>query len=220
MTTTMSAAPVHAALACALLAACGGGGGTTGGAPDPYEQRLEAVALLGTRIGGFSNTGFTGQPGEMPNSGSATFTGHAVAMFDDAPSAELADTLGRSPEPRLLLVGDATLEADFAARTITGEARNFFGQQAGAFGDYEGTIVFRDGTIGVDPSVPGSVPNDIRFRYGGSLVGQGNDAVLAGDAEGKFKATPIRGLVASDVADNDLNGVATPSFFGVVAEVD
>ena len=219
MATTTSVALLRVALACAALAACGDGSGSTATGTQTYAERLEAAALLGDRIGGLFNTGFTGQPGEMPATGSATFTGFAVAAFDSAPPPDLLGTVGTA-EVGLLLVGDATLQADFGAGTITGEAGNFFGREAGAFGDYEGTIVLRDGAIGKDPAVPGSVPNDIRFRYGGSLVGQGNDVTLAGDATGKFKGTPIRGLVASDLSDNQLNGVATPSFFGVVAEVD
>ena len=219
MTTTISVAPFRVAIACAVLAACGGGSGSVATGEQTDAERLEAAALLGNRIGGLFNTGFTGQPGEMPATGSATFTGFAVAAFDSAPPPDLLATVGTA-SVGLLLLGDATLQADFGAGTITGEARNFFGREAGAFADYEGTIVLRDGEIGVSPTVSGSVPNDIRFRYGGSLVGQGNDVTLAGDATGKFKGTPIRGLVASDLSANQLNGVTTPSFFGVVAEVD
>lgn len=204
------------------LAGCGGGSGSDGSADPVYAERIDAAVLLADEVGSLFNTGFTGQPGEIPATGSATFSGYAVAMFDDAATSELAETLDPDAGFRLLLVGTATLSADFAQRTITGEATDFFGEENGdgRYGDYAGTVAFRDGEIGVTDPKGTSAPNDIRFRYEGSLTGQGNDVALSGDAEGKFKGTPIRGLVAAGQDDNVLNGSPTPSFFGVVAESD
>lgn len=204
------------------LGACGGGSGGGNDDPDfgdlPYEERIDAVALLGERLGAFSNTAFSGTPSEFPSTGTAAFSGYAVAVLDTAVTADLIDALGSGDDPRLLLVGTATLDADFAARTITGSARDFFGKDGGDFGDYDGTVSFLDGQIGISSSASGSRPNDVRFRYVGTLTGQGNDVVLSGNADGKFKGTPIRGLIASDLGSGNLNGAATPSFFGVVAE--
>ena len=209
-------------LAGLALAGCGGGSGSDDPVDPTYEERIDAAVLLADEVGSLFNTGFTGQPGEMPATGSATFSGVAVAMFDDAAAPDLAESLDPDAGYRLLLVGTATLSADFARGTLTGQATDFFGEENGdgRYGDYAGTVAFRNGQIGVTDPKGTSAPNDIRFRYEGRLTGQGNDVALSGDAEGKFKGTPIRGLVAAGQDDNVMNGAQTPSFFGVVAEKD
>jgi hypothetical protein len=214
---------VVAAALCIVLSGCGGGeGGDDAPAWEDLtdEARLTSVVQMADRLGALSNTAFAGTPSEFPVSGSATFSGYAIAAFDDAVTVDLIEDLDPNAEPRLLLLGNATLSADFGARTISGEATEFFGREAGSFAQYDGTVVFRDGEIGVDGALPGSRPNDIRFGYSGTLTGAGNEVVLDGDALGKFKGTPIRGLIALDVDTNELNGAPTPSVFGVIAETD
>lgn len=156
------------------------------------------------------NTGFTGQPGQMPTAGSASFRGFAGFEVGGASPVELT--------------GRATLTADFAALTITGSATGFEGTGAGGRTPYAGTVSFVDGSIGRSATVPGSVPNDIRFRYEGQLDATGSQIVVGSDATGKFRGTPIRGLVATSATPADatalVNGVATPAPFALVAEKD
>jgi hypothetical protein len=195
-----------AAGVCLLLAACGGGGGDDD-PPPTLSRQADAMVERLDRDAPF-NTGFTGQPGEMPTSGSATFSGFAGL-----------DVKGAEP---VLLTGRATLTADFGAATISGAATGFEGERGGALTRYAGTVRFVNGTIGTSPSVPGSVPNDIRFRYEGALVAPGTDIVVGSDATGKFRGTPIKGLVAASApaAVAEVNGVTTQAPFALVAERD
>lgn len=199
------------------LSACGGGGSgdddppdtnTGGGVTISLAQEAETMLDRLDALAPF-NTGFTGQPGEMPTSGSAEFAGFAGF---DLGGVDLISLTGR-----------ATLTADFANRTITGSATDFEAEGNGAVTPYAGTINFVNGSIGRLASVPGSVPNDIRFRYEGRLDAPGSEIVAGADATGKFRGTPIRGLVAASetpaTATVLVNGVATPAPFALVAEI-
>jgi hypothetical protein len=198
--------PILGASLCFALAGCGGGGGDAD-RPAPLSELAETMVERLDRDAPF-NTGFTGQPGQMPATGSATFSGFAGF-----------DVQGARP---VMLTGRATLTADFGNSTITGAATGFEGERNGDLTRYAGTIRFVNGTIGTSPAVPGSVPNDIRFRYEGTLAAPGTEVVVGSDATGKFRGTPIRGLLAasSEGAVAEVNGVTTPAPFAVVAERD
>lgn len=162
------------------------------------RERLDATAPF--------NTGFTGQPGEMPITGTAEFRGFAgLAVATAAP---------------LTLTGRATLNADFGARTLTGSATGFQGVQGGTTTDYAGTINFVDGTIGRHGSVAASVPNDLRFDYEGQLSNNGTTLAVDDQAAGKFRGTPIRGLLVEAAPTTaSVNGASTPAAFGLIAEI-
>ena len=190
-----------------LLAACGGS--------STYDERVAATTALFDELQPLFNTGFTGQPGEMPSTGTAQFSGSAVAFLDNgATPADITDLAG---DYGLVLLGRATLTADFAAGRITGEASEFLGRQGVDVGVYAGTVTFLRGEIGETTPRGDSRPNDVRFDYEGTLTGQGNRVGLSGAAEGKFKGTPIRGLIAEGTGTATLNGAQTPALFGVVA---
>jgi hypothetical protein len=117
-----------AVAALALLAACGGG--------SSYEDRLTSTTALFDELQPLFNTGFTGQPGEMPSTGTARFSGSAIALIDDgATPGDITDLAG---DYALVVLGNATLTADFGAGRITGQAGQFFGRQGAAVGAYEG----------------------------------------------------------------------------------
>lgn len=193
---------ISAVLAATLLAGCSDSNDSgTSGALSP-EDRVAAFAAMSDRLGDRFNTGWTGQPGEMPSDGTATFTGYA-GIAVDAPGGVLG------------LLGIAELEADFAALSITGSADDFYGDQDGTLDPYEGSLAFINGAIG------SGVPNDIDFDYVGVLTGEGNTIILDGSVFGKFKGTPIVGLVAaSDLDTVLLNGTSEDALVAIVAEID
>ena len=201
---------IIAILGLALSGCGGGGGGSDDTAVDlggPLGPQAEAMVDRLNRVAPF-NTGWTGQPGQMPTSGTATFSGFASL-----------DVGGASPVD---LTGRATLTADFSNLTITGSADRVEGATGGHRVPYAGTINFVNGEIGRSTALPGSVPNDIRFRYEGRLVASGSRIEAGADATGKFRGTPIRGLVAESgsAATVRVNGVDTPAPFSLVAERD
>ena len=198
---------VWAVAALALVAACGGS--------STYDQRVAATTALFDELQPLFNTGFTGQPGEMPSTGTAVFSGSAVALIDAGTTpADITDLTG---DYDLVLLGTATLTADFGTGRITGQAGDFFGRQGREVGAYTGTVSFLRGEIGETVPRGDRRPNDVRFDYEGTLTGQGNRVGLSGAAEGKFKGTPIRGLIAEGAGTADLDGTQTPARFGVVA---
>ncbi len=181
-----------------ITAGCGASLGT---APTPQE-RVEDFAAMSSRLGSLHNTGYAGQPGQVPASGRATFTGHAGFVFATAPVP-------------LALLGDARISIDFGSGELSGTANNFFGDGGGMVGDYAGSVAFVNGRVG------SPVPNDIGFDYVGALTGQGNSILLDGRATGKLKGTPIQGLLASSRRETELvNGAATNSQFAIAAEID
>jgi len=191
------------------LAGCGGGGGSSDDVDGSGPLALQAQAMVDRleRTAQF-NTGFTGQPGEMPTSGSANFSGFAGLAVGGANPVDLT--------------GRATLTANFANLTITGSATGFEGAGSGRIAPYAGTIDFVNGEIGRSDAVAGSVPNDIRFRYEGRLDAIGSRIEVGSNATGKFRGTPIRGLEAASEEDATalVNGAATRAPFFLVAEID
>jgi len=190
-------------IAFSALSACGDGSTAA------HEQdRVADFAAMSDRLGDLFNTGYTGQPGEVPNSGSAAFRGFAGLVLDTGPVP-------------LTLIGDSAMEVDFGTRTLIGEMTDFVGNDGGALGDYAGRVAIVDGEIGFDTPRGTTVPNDVRFGYAGALIGQGNLVELDGDVTGKLKGTPIRGLLASSAPGETetLNGATVGATVAVAAEI-
>lgn len=185
------------------IAACGDGGSDILNA-----DRVADFAAMSDRLGDLFNTGYTGQPGEVPSSGTAAFEGYAGFVLDT----------GTAP---LTLIGDVTIEVDFAARDLTGEMTDFFGDGGGRLGDYTGKVAIVDGEIGFDVPRGTTVPNDVRFGYAGALTGQGNLVELDGNVTGKLKGTPIQGLLASSAPGETevVNGSVVGATVAVAAEI-
>src|SRR6056297_1451131 len=83
------------------LSACGDGSASDG----LNEGRVAAFAAMSDRLGDLFNTGYTGQPGEVPSTGTAEFSGHAGFILDT----------GATP---LTLIGDAAMTADIGTRRL------------------------------------------------------------------------------------------------------
>jgi hypothetical protein len=202
---------VRVALTLSILAVAGCGDGGSDTAPPPVGTLAEQAETMLARLdrNALFNTGFTGQPGEMPVTGTAEFQGFAGLAVGAAGPGDLT--------------GRARLTVDFGAKTLTGSATGFEAENAGSPVAYNGTLAFLNGTIGQLPSVPGSVPNDIRFRYEGTLTGPGTEVVVASDATGKFRGTPIKGMLAASAstaaAVARVDGVEVPAPFALVAEI-
>lgn len=190
--------------ALATLAGCGGDG--TGTALN--EDRVADFGAMSSSLGALFNTGYTGQPGEVPAAGTADFRGYAGFILDT----------GSVP---LTLIGDTAMEVDFGARTLSGEMTRFFGNSGGQFGDYAGRVAIVDGEIGFDFPRGATLPNDVRFGYVGALSGQGNLVELNGLVSGKLKGTPIQGLLASSTPGETeiVNGSVVGATVAVAAEI-
>lgn len=197
------------------LAACGGSGESTSvSKPGPVvsanpfdvfaSRSAEHDAARIEKQGQF-HTAFTG--GEFPTSGNATFEGTWENVLD------------ATGTPTVLL-GEATIEADFAARTVSGGVTDFVGQVGGgATGFYSGDVTLSNGAIGKDPAVAGSVQNDLRFDYGGVLTGNGQTVTLSGETDmGKFLKTPITGIEATGNGTADIDGSTVTDQMSVYAD--
>lgn len=209
MSQTVRSAFAAAFGALVLVSGCGGGAGSGGGTSGPeVDARIAEFTAMADRIEPLFNTGFTGQPGEVPNSGSATFTGYTGIL------------LARPSNP-LALLGDTAITIDFGVRTLDGSMTNFIGDDNAGVRSYAGTIDIINGEVGFDDPRGDTVPNDIRFDYDGTLSGGGNTVDLDGGVTGKFKGTPIRGLVAASDSETELlNGNSVDALITVVAEID
>jgi hypothetical protein len=203
------------------LSGCGGGGGSDdedpplpniGGGTTVVPDLTAQFEAMEARLSppNVFNTAFLPPDNAIPTSGTATFTGFA----------NVAVTLAGAP---LVLTGPATVSIDFGTRNLTGSATGFSGVEGTSVAAYSGTVDFLNGRIGVDQSAPTTQrPNDIRLGYGGVLSGDGNTVGLAGQAEGKLKGSPIRGLVANSAPGETaaVNGALAPAAFTLVAERD
>jgi hypothetical protein len=187
-----------------VLGACG----DTDGSGLSNEDRVADFAAMSDRLGSLFNTAYTGEPGEVPSSGTANFQGFAGFVLDT----------GAVP---LTLIGDTAMSVDFGSRKLTGEMTNFFGDSGGALADYTGKVAIVGGEIGFDVPRGTTVPNDVRFGYAGALSGQGNLVELDGAMSGKLKGTPIRGILANTAPGETeiLNGSVVGVTGAVAAEI-
>jgi hypothetical protein len=202
------------------VSACGGGsdgedtlpGPNTGGGTTVVPDLTSQFEAMQTRLSppNVFNTAFLAPDNAIPTSGTATFSGFA--------NVNIAQT--GAP---LVLTGPATVQIDFGTQNLTGSATGFSGVEGSTIAAYAGTVTFLNGRIGRDQSPPTpQQPNDIRLDYSGVLTGDGNIVGLAGNASGKLKGSPIRGLVAESAAGETvtLNGALAPAEFTLVAERD
>ena len=195
-----------ASLACLLLAACGGGGGLVGDSPVAPSETLSALDLARQtratlrRTTTLPGTAFTA----MPDSGTATFTGIGAVGVD----VDSRDVLA--------VIGDATLTADFANRSLRGRID---GLRALREGDGTGPqVVGVDGAIDIGgrSSIGQGVPNDAAARYRGQIaIEDGPTLDLRGRLEGKFRGTiapeagtpdTIRALTLEDLRPRIVDG--------------
>ena len=171
--------------ACSLfLAGCTGGSDapTKDSVPASYEDLFDESFALGAemeaRLLARSNTAFP----DMPSSGDATFEGYALLRMATAPA-------------QTVLNGKSQVVVNFGTGDVSGKLYKFVGSDAtGTFDAYSGKIKVTGGSIGA------IVPNDLSMTYDGTLNGNGDELKMIGMAEGKFKASPIRGFIVDDPA--------------------
>lgn len=197
------------------LAACGGGGGGGGGGsgfniPDPtladlppgVDARAALFTAASDRLDARSNTAFIEPYIEgMPSSGSAEFVGILYA---------LSATPGENTE----LYGQANVTAYFGSGTMSGIVSDFWGlDRTGSEAFYAGTVNLTNGDIAVDRR------NDFTLDYSGDLSGNGEAVSLSGTLDGDFKADPILGILAIDIApDVEIDTTPYTSVVALTAE--
>ncbi len=228
--TKASAVPLSVFGLVALLAGCGGGGATLPtpqSDPDAYFSQVVGPGYDATRLlldgdgttanPGLGNTAFT----RMPTKGSATYTGFALLGVN----RDGTDATG----PRLGLEGTASLTADFAQSTITGQVTNLVGGSTGPFDSttnkypltgpaqyYAGTIDITNGCIGKTTCANVTRPNQMAADFSGTLTGEGNTITTNGVLQGDFKGNPIKGIAAQAISGTlTVNGKGEPGGFFV-----
>ena len=164
-----------------FLAGCGSGD------PSPtmreeFENDGEAAFAMAERLDALQDTTAL----NMPTIGAVTYTGTSAVVVDTASQTTF-------------MIGDATMTADFAAGTVSGNMSNFVGGTGPSTDEdpsdavldnlvgYAGTLDLRNGDIGdADAS-------DITAGFGGTLTGGGNTFVFDGVMFGVFKGNPAMG---------------------------
>jgi hypothetical protein len=140
---------------------------------------------------------------EMPNTGSATYTGYATLLVN-------------SPNDTAL-VGDARIEADFTNSTLNGNLTNFVGTVDGdGYDDFSGSIALKDGEIGA--TTASSLTADIK----GSLSNDEDLVTVNGGVVGNFRTDGelnAAGLTALDTSSTEftVNGQSYGGDLGIVA---
>ena len=187
------------------LAGCGGSS-----QPSKTELPLEvafdvlATSFVGAeaRLTARSNTAFIPPFIEgMPTTGDVRYLGFM--------SARLA-----TPGGDTVLYGEAAVDTDFSANSVTGVVTDFVGHdRTGSIAGYDGTIVLTNGKIGIER------PNDFRVDYSGILTGNNEAVGLSGTIGGDFKGDPIRGLLGYDSDPLAVvDGVITEAQIGLAVE--
>jgi len=219
--------PISIALV-ATLAACGGGSdgnGAGGGTLSDGDKTLAPkppILLTGSAFDRFASysTAFDAYETEklaqfhtafidgvsFPTTGTADFEGLWKNTLDAAGTPTV-------------LIGVADMDADFAAKTFSGEATDFVGQiDGGATAAYAGTVTLLNGEIGKDG--PTTAQNDLRFNYAGTLTGNSQVVELSGsnNLNGKFLQTPITGIEATGSGTATINGGSVTDDMAVYAD--
>ena len=170
-----------ASFVCLLLSACGGGGGLVGDSPAVApSEALSALDLARQtratlrRTTTLPGTAFTA----MPESGTATFNGVGAVGVDLDSSDAVA------------VIGDATVTADFANRSLRGRIDDLRGIREGDATRPQEVGVDGGIDIGGRSSIGQGAPNDAAARYRGRIaIEDGPTLDLRGRLEGKFRGT-------------------------------
>lgn len=200
-------------VAAAGLAGCGGGGPVTAQSSPAiyYDSFLQpGYEAQRTSLDGDSTTGQAALPNtsytQMPTSGSATYKGYALLYANRTGAVTAA--------PRISLIGETTLTADFAKATMTGEAKNFVGGEitdnatktsyvfTGRPVYYDGKLTMTDGCVGTTGGCANiSRPNQFAGTLKGKLTGtDGNTLVTTARIQGDFRGTPIKGVYGQAIS--------------------
>lgn len=188
-----------------------------------FAERSDTGLELSERVNALSGTRFDA----MPTSGSGTFSGGASLLLDPDPAA-LGDGM--------LLIGDATLTADFGSSSITGDVSGIEGvrgtspERVEAFAIAD-TIAIggRSSFIGDDPaSGTTEAPNAWGADYEGTLSTPLGTLVLDGQLAGRFLGTrinnpntdfPIKAIEGTNPEETALiDGSVFPIEFDIAAE--
>ncbi|MAQ36790.1 hypothetical protein BMI91_14770 [Thioclava sediminum] len=133
------------AAAAATLSACGGSGTTVNTAPT-YAELVARADTAAAGVVDLSTGDVTGGRDDVPNSGTASYTGYVKGDLDSGGT----------------LIGELSLDANFSGGTVTGSATNF---QHSTKDAYTGSLTLSGGTI-TDSGVVGTADT-----FGGSLDG-------------------------------------------------
>jgi hypothetical protein len=206
-----------AGLACygiSVLAGCGSSGDPGPTTREAFIADGQAFAAESDRLELLQDTTSL----NMPTIGAVTYTGFSAVVIDTGTVSTF-------------MIGDATMTADFAAGTVTGNMSNFVGgtgptadeqgeEVLNSLVSYNGSLVLSNGDIGdADAS-------DITASFGGTLTGAGNTFVFDGVMFGVFKGNPamggtpnIRGALvesSSSLTTTTANGIVAEGSAGFV----
>ncbi len=158
-----------------------------------YANRLEDEERMANRVMALSPTAFAA----VPETGSATFEGYGN-LYVDRVRGQQGDGL--------FAIGDATLTADFAAGTLTGQIDNLVGATNVRLNENNEVMTsavnalsvggqidlgMNESIIGNDDGSKTSRPNDWFTDYSGTFIASGEAYVLDGEIDGQFYGTRV-----------------------------
>lgn len=196
-------------LAAVFVAGCGGGGATPLEVAQSKAQALNAMTDEIVGDGTLANPGLSHTSiANMPTSGSATFKGYAGVL------------IGRSfnPQPNAVLVGDASVTADFDKSTLTGYATGFYGasidpvtgNQLEAVRAIGGTLNLTNGCIGA-AACGGAISNpyEAAGQVDGNLSGGGHVISLSAPVTGEIYGNPApKGVALGGSGTGQMDGAS------------
>lgn len=172
-----------------------------------YGQRLQDEGRMVSRVQQMHPTAWPA----MPETGSAQFNGTGNFYID-----RVRETQGDG----IFVLGDATLTADFAASTLTGEVTNFVGATNVVLNENDEVLLDgvrsvdvagridlgqNESIIGNDAGTRTNLPNDWFMDYEGTLIANGETYALDGEIDGQFYGTRVNNP-NTDVATKALAG--------------
>ena len=176
------------------LTACGGIADAV-----EYGGNVRAAQDRNARVAALAITSFE----SMPDAGSVSYAGHAsLAYVVDGAEA--------------ILLGNASVTADFSSDTVSGRAVDFFGGTGiSDVQDYAGALTF-EGTIGERR------PNSFDAALNGTLSGGGQSFVLSGPLLGNFRGPGGQAIsaITNQELEAALNGDPVMVRVKVTAELE
>ena len=197
-------------IALLAAAACSGSGSTGGGTAGEGQQ--------GNIANGDSDLTFTALATATAPTGDANAIAFAAEV--DSLVADVADVAGKPLDdynftafvsvpttgtasysglinvnagPTANLSAGLTLDADFAAKSLTADqTTDFYANTGGTLEAYAGELAFSNGIIGAR-----GVDNAARLDIAGTLTGASNTVIVDGEIFGKLVGTPIVGISAN-----------------------